>query len=93
MMRLEQLLFAVCALAALWWLCRRAGEGRGIRAYLPIPVFLALTGIIAAIQFSLDGKLLDAPTWLLWTMYAGTVAAMLALCCVQICAADRAENQ
>ncbi len=78
MMRLEQAFFALGALDALWFLCRkirRKEESR--KVYLPIFLFFSLAGAIAVIQFVLDGKLMPCPEWLGWTLYACTVAGML----------------
>ncbi len=80
MMRLEQLLFALIALAALVWLClrfRKMTEKRGAAGWGPVLFFLAMAGVIAAAQYMLDGKLLEAPAWLCWTLYALAVAGML----------------
>ena len=81
MMRLEQLLFAGIALAALVWLCLRfrasSGKLGAAAGWGPALFFLAMAGVIALAQFMLDGKLAEAPDWLCWTLYALAAAGML----------------
>ena len=82
MMRLEQALYALGMLHALFWLGRRIGRlnpSAGIRAYAPCGIFLILCGGIALIQFILDGKIASWPPALCWALYGGMIAGMLGL--------------
>ncbi|MBQ8074127.1 MAG: hypothetical protein IJ231_10240 [Clostridia bacterium] len=81
MMRLEQGLFGLAALGALIWLCAR-GRGPGeslLKSYAPAGGWLLLAGVIALAEFLLDGKIMECPAAVSWTMFGGAVAGMIAL--------------
>ena len=95
MMRLEQALFALFALAGIADLCaqvsRGAEKGRaGI--WWPVPAFLACCGAIAFLQFVLDGKLAEWPAELCWALYAAMIAGMLAIAWAAVRRADQRGN-
>ena len=93
MMRLEQALFAVFALAALIRLCAAIRRAEGIptmRAFGPVWLFIGMAGVIAAVQFILDGKLIRIPTEIAWMIYMLMIDRMLSLCVRCVRRADRA---
>ncbi len=92
MMRLEQARFALLTLGGILWLCggtRRNGEDGFLRTWWPGPAFVACCGVVAALQFMLDGKLMEWPAWLCWTLYAMTIGIMLLISVYSVRRADR----
>jgi len=92
-MRLEQAFFALAALDALWFLCRKIRKGgAGRKAWIPMALFVCLAGVIGLVQFMLDGKLIACPEWLGWTLYGCAVAGMLGISLRTVRKADFAEQ-
>lgn len=93
MMRLEQAFFALAALDALWFLCRKIRKGgAGRKAWIPMALFVCLAGVIGLVQFMLDGKLIACPELLGWTLYGCAVAGMLGISLRTVRKADFAEQ-
>ena len=95
MMRLEQALYALVSLGTLIYLCRKAAvlRLRGWKSWLPAAVFTALAGVIALVQFMLDGKVADCPAEICWTLYALAIAGMLAAGWAAVHGAETAERK
>jgi len=93
MMRLEQALFAIFTLAGILAMCVRTARGKRAgfwKTWWPGIAFVACCGAVAVIQFMLDGKLMECPAAICWTMYALTVAGMLAIAVFSVRRADHA---
>lgn len=81
LLRLEQVVIVVAILALLAVLCARYRKQKGASipaAWRPVPVFLLLLGVIAAMQFVMDGKLFDLPVPVIWILYILSVAGLIA---------------
>lgn len=81
LLRLEQVVIAVAILALLAVLCFRYQKQSGASvpaAWYPVPCFLLLLGVIAAMQFIMDGKLFELPVSVVWVLYVLSVAVLIA---------------
>ncbi len=78
MVRLEQVVCALGALAGLIYLCTR--RGKGTVRWMPVLLFLVMAGVNIAAQFILDGKLAEWPETAGWTALVLSVAGLFAAC-------------
>ncbi len=90
MVRLEQVLCALGALAGLVYLCARCRKG-GMR-FLPVLLFLVMAGANIAAQFILDGKLAEWPENAAWTLLTLSVAGLLGACLWAALGSGEEEN-
>lgn len=81
LLRTEQVLIAVLALAALIALCALFSKRKpcGLAAWWPVPVFVLCIAVVAVMEFVMDGKLFELSEAACWVIYTGALLVMLAM--------------